>query len=469
VTASTASNASRFALRSDRVLVDRALRPAVVVVEGGRIADVLAPGAIDASSPLSVTDVEGVLLPGLVDSHVHMNEPGRTEWEGFETATAAAASGGVTTLVDMPLNCIPVTTSLAALEEKLAAVKDLLAVDVGFWGGVVPGNAGSGELAKMAARGMLGAKCFLCHSGIDDFPASREEDLRAAMPILRDAGIPLLVHAELEVTTTRAGDRVPSCDSGDPAEYASYLASRPNAFEDEAIEMVIRLCRETRCRVHVVHLSSGTALPMIRAAKDEGLPFTVETCPHYLCLTAEEVPRGATQYKCAPPIREAANRELLWQGVREGVIDLVTSDHSPCTPHLKKPLTPDGRGGDFCGAWGGIASLSLGLPSVWTEASRREIALVDVVRRMSEEPARLAGLGRTKGRIAKGLDADLCVFDPEAAFPVGERDLHFRHKVSPYLGRALRGRVTSTWLRGERVFSGGSPIPAGGRAVLSHD
>ena len=455
------------------MLVDRTLRPAVVVVEAGRIADVLAPGAIDASSPLPVTDVEGVLLPGLVDSHVHMNEPGRTEWEGFETATAAAASGGVTTLVDMPLNCIPVTTSLAALETKLEAVRSLLAVDVGFWGGVVPANTtgagGAAELEKMARRGMLGAKCFLCHSGIDDFPASREEDLRAAMPVLRDADIPLLVHAELELATTRAGARVPSCDSGDPAEYASYLASRPNAFEDEAIEMVIRLCRETRCRVHVVHLSSGTALPMIRAAKDEGLPFTVETCPHYLCLTAEEVPRGATEYKCAPPIREAANRELLWQGVREGVIDLVTSDHSPCTPHLKKPLLPDGQGGDFCGAWGGIASLSLGLPSVWTEASRRELTLVDVVRRMSEEPARLAGLGSTKGRIAKGLDADLCVFDPDADFPVAERDLLFRHKVSPYLGRALRGRVTHTWLRGQPIYETGTLRPAQGRALSSHD
>ena len=451
--------ASRFALRSDRVLVEGALRPAVVVVEGERILDVLATQAIDASSPLPIEDVPGVLLPGLVDSHVHMNEPGRTEWEGFETATAAAASGGVTTLVDMPLNCIPVTTSLAALEEKLAAVRDLLAVDVGFWGGVVPGNAR--ELAAMASRGRLGAKCFLCHSGIDDFPASREEDLRAAMPILRDAGIPLLVHAELELTTTKDGARVPSCDSGDPAEYASYLASRPHAFEDEAIELVIRLCRETRCAVHVVHLSSGTALPMIRAAKDEGLPFTVETCPHYLCLTAEEVPRGATQYKCAPPIRKAANRELLWQGVREGVIDLVTSDHSPCTPHLKKPDT-----GDFCGAWGGIASLSLGLSSVWTEASERELTLVDVVRRMSEEPARLAGLSTKKGRIAKGFDADLCVFDLEGSLDVVPETLRFKHKISPYVGRTLKGRVTDTWLRGARIFQADSLRPAAGKALL---
>jgi len=308
---------SRFALRAERALVDGILRPALVVVEDGRIADVLPYGDLGSLGlSVPVEDLSGVLLPGLVDSHVHMNEPGRTEWEGFETATAAAASGGVTTLVDMPLNCIPVTTSRTALETKLAAVKELLAVDVGFWGGVVPGNAD--ELAAMSERGMLGAKCFLCHSGIEDFPASREEDLRIAMPILKDAGVPLLVHAELELTRTPAGPLVPGCNPGPPADAASYPPSVPNPSKDEAIAMVIRLCRETRCPVHVVHLSSGTALPMIRAAKDEGLPFTVETCPHYLCLSAEEVPRGATQYKCAPPIREAANRGLPWAGVRRG-------------------------------------------------------------------------------------------------------------------------------------------------------
>jgi allantoinase len=457
----SAAMPNRFALRSDRVLVDGALRPAVVVIEDGRIADVLGHGELAAtSSPLPVEEVAGVLLPGLVDSHVHVNEPGRTEWEGFETATAAAASGGVTTLVDMPLNCIPVTTSRAALDEKLAAVGSLLAVDVGFWGGVVPGNAA--ELAAMAERGMLGAKCFLCHSGIDDFPASREEDLRAAMPVLRDAGVPLLVHAELELTHDASGAPIPSCaTAGDVAEYASYLASRPNLFEDEAIAMVLRLCRETRCPVHVVHLSSASALPMIRAAKDEGLPFTVETCPHYLCLAAEQIPRGATQFKCAPPIREAANQELLWRGVEEGVIDLVTSDHSPCTPHLKKP-----EAGDFCGAWGGIASLSLGLSSVWSSAHARGLRLEEVVTPMSEEPARLAGLRGRKGRIARGLDADLCVFDPDARWEVTPADLRFRHKVSPYLGVTLRGRVTSTWLRGARVYDGATTTPSSGRSIL---
>ena len=415
------------------------------MIEDGRIADVLGFGEVEGAET-----IDTVLLPGLVDTHVHMNEPGRTEWEGFATATEAAAVGGVTTLVDMPLNCIPVTTSLAALDTKLDAVRDLLAVDVGFWGGVVPGNAH--ELAPMAARGMLGAKCFLCHSGIDDFPASSEADLRAAMPVLRDAGVPLLVHAELEHAAA------PSCEG---RAYSSYLASRPRAWEDDAVRMVIDLCRETRCAVHVVHLSSASALPLIRAAKDEGLPFTVETCPHYLCLSAEEIADGRTEFKCAPPIRERENQELLWRGVEDGTIDLVTSDHSPCTPHLKKP-----EEGDFGGAWGGIASLQLGLPSVWSRATVRGMRLEDVVRRMSETPARLAGLTRTKGRIAKGMDADLCAFDPEARWTVAASDLRFRHKVSPYVGREVRGRVVKTWLRGRAIAESGSLVERSGRPLL---
>jgi allantoinase len=425
----------RHAVRSERTLIEGKLRAAMVVIGDGVIVEVLPFGEPMGATP--VETVTGVLLPGLVDTHVHINEPGRTEWEGFATATAAAASGGVTTLVDMPLNCIPVTTTQAALATKKDAVDELLEVDVGFWGGVVPGNAG--ELAKMAERGMLGAKCFLCHSGIDDFPASSEADLRAAMPILRDAGVPLLVHAELET-----GD-VPAC-AGDVRKYTTYLASRPRSMENAAIAMVIGLCRETRCAVHVVHLSSSTALPLIRAAKDEGLPFTVETCPHYLCLEAEQIPDGATEFKCAPPIREHENREALWAGVRDGTIDLVTTDHSPCTPGLKKPDE-----GDFCGAWGGIASLSLGLSSVWNEASARGVSLEDVVVRMSERPAKLAGLSSRKGRIAKGMDADLCAFDPAPRWSVTADALRFRHKVSPYVGRDVRGRVDATWLRGERI------------------
>lgn len=430
----------RHAIQCERTLIDGRLRPATVVVEAGRIADVLGYGALAATPAVPLTTVSSVLLPGLVDTHVHVNEPGRTAWEGFATATRAAAAGGVTTLVDMPLNCIPVTTTQAAFAAKRESVRGLLEVDVGFWGGVVPGNAG--ELGRMAEAGMLGAKCFLCHSGIDDFPASGAEDLRAAMPILRDAGVPLLVHAELE-----RGD-LPPC-AGDTRRYATYLASRPPSMEDAAIALVIELCRQTRCAVHVVHLSSASALGLVRAAKDEGLPFTVETCPHYLCLEAEAIPDGATEYKCAPPIRDHANREALWAGVRDGTIDLVTTDHSPCTPELKRPAE-----GDFCGAWGGIASLSLGLSSVWSEASARGMPLEEVVVRMSERPARLAGLASRKGRIGKGMDADLCAFDPDARWTVERAALRFKNKVSPYVGRTLRGAVEAVWLRGERLEDG---------------
>jgi allantoinase len=442
---------ARTAIRGKRVLIDGAFRPACVVIEHGRISDVVAWDALDGVE-FDVEQLETALLPGLVDTHVHMNEPGRTDWEGFESATRAAATGGVTTLVDMPLNNIPVTTSLAALDTKLAAVGEFLAVDVGFWGGVVPGNAS--ELGAMAARGMLGAKCFLCHSGIDDFPPAGVDDLRLAMPILRDAGIPLLVHAELELANT------PQC-AGDVRAYHTYLASRPRAWEDAAVAQMIALCRETGARVHIVHLSSASALPMIRAAKDEGLPFSVETCPHYLCLSAEEVPPGATEWKCSPPIRESENREALWLGLENGVIDFVTSDHSPCTPHLKKP-----EAGDFCGAWGGIASLQLGLPSVWAHASRRGFALEQLVTLMSERPAQLAGLTGRKGRIARGYDADLTAFTPDGASIVTRETLQFRHKVSPYVGRETLGRVAKTWLRGTCIYDGSVHTGKLGRPIL---
>ena len=345
--------------------------------------------------------------------------------------------------------------TVAGLEAKLADLqaepRNSLHVDVGFWGGVVPGNAG--ELAGLAQRGILGAKAFLCHSGIDEFPASDADTLRAAMVVLREAGLPLLAHAEIEGALPDDGEL-----EGDPRRYDSWLCRRPAAWEEAAIELLIALCRETGCAVHIVHLSAASALPVLREARAEGLPISVETCPHYLCLCAEEVPEGATIYKCAPPIREAANRDALWAGLREGVIDLVVTDHSPCTPALKD--------GGFIEAWGGIASLSLGLSSVWTEASARGFSLEDIARWMAAAPAKLTGLAARKGALAPGCDADLVVFDPERGFEVCVEDLHFRHEVSPWIGRALRGRVLRTWLRGELVYSlGEGHTEARGRPV----
>jgi allantoinase len=425
----------RFALRSTRVVTAGGVGPATVIVEHGRVAAVGEYGA----SPSPVTDLgDAVLSPGLVDCHVHVNEPGRTEWEGFETATRAAAAGGVTTLVDMPLNSTPVTTDRAALEAKLRAAADKCYVDVGFWGGVVPGNGPA--LAGLAEAGALGCKAFLVHSGIDDFPNVTEADLARAMPVLRDLGLPLLAHAELDLGAPEPADR---------RAYSGYLASRPAAWEDAAIELLVRLCRATRCPVHVVHLSSASSLPTLRRAKHDGLPITVETCPHYLCFDAESIPEGATEFKCAPPIRTRENREALWTALFDGTIDFVITDHSPCSPALK--LREEG---DFVHAWGGVASLQLGLPAVWSEARRRGAGLAQLAAWTSARPAVFAGVGRRKGRIAPGFDADFVIWDPDAAFVVDPERLFFRHRVSPYVGRELRGVVRETWLRGRRVFDG---------------
>ncbi len=414
-------------------LIDGSFRAAAVVVEGESIVAVL-PAPPPGADVVTLADDE-VLLPALVDTHVHMNEPGRVEWEGFATATRAAAAGGITTVVDMPLNSIPVTTTRAAFDAKVAAAEGKLAVDVGLWGGVVPGNLA--ELRPMVEAGAFGFKCFTCPSGIDEFPPVSEADMRAAMRALRPLGVPLLVHAELELEGTN-----PYADSS-PRAYLRYLHSRPRAWEDAAIAMTIRLVRETGCAAHIVHLSSSDALPMIKAAKAEGLPLTAETCPHYLVLDAEAVPDGATEYKCAPPIRERDNRDALWRGLGEGVIDYVLSDHSPCTPALKVP-----ERGDFLEAWGGIASLQLGLPNIWTEARRRGFAITDVVRWMSAGPARFLGLER---RIAPGARADFIVFAPEDDVTIAAEALLHRHKLTPYLGRRVSGAVRSTWMRGAPI------------------
>lgn len=410
-------------IASTRIVFPDGIRPAALVIEGGRIA------AIEPHGRADVDYGELVVMPGLVDSHVHVNEPGRTEWEGFETATRAARAGGITTIVDMPLNSLPTTTSRDALEIKQRHAHGN--VHVALWGGVVPGN--TGELRPMIEAGARGFKCFLVHSGVDEFPNVNERELFDAARTLAGSGAPLLVHAEL-------GEHLHE-PHGDPADYATYLRSRPNAAEDAAIEMLLRVCRETGARIHVVHLSSASALSILRRARAEGLPLTAETTPHYLHFDAESIPHGRTEFKCAPPIREQANRDALWRGLAEGLIDLVVSDHSPCTPELKR--------GDFLAAWGGIASLQFVLPIVWTNARARGFAIDDLARWCCAAPARLAGLS-TKGRIATGMDADLVVWNPEETFTVTPDLIQHRHKVTPYLGAELRGVVKEVIVGGAR-------------------
>lgn len=440
-----------LALRARRVILPEGERDAVVLVRAGRIHAVVANDAVPQGTPIEDLG-ELVLMPGLVDSHVHVNEPGRAEWEGFGSATRAAAAGGVTTLVDMPLNSSPVTTTCDALERKREAAHGRGRVDCAFWGGLVPGNAG--EIGRLLGAGARGVKAFLVHSGIDDFPAATEADLRAALPVLAEHGKPLLVHAELATQ--------PAEPHGDPRRYSTWLRSRPPSWEREAVALLLRLCRELRSPIHVVHLSAASAAGLLAEARREGLPLSAETCPHYLALAAEEVEDGRTEFKCAPPVRERANRDALWDALLDGTIGLVVSDHSPCLPELKRA-----ESGDFIAAWGGIASLQLALPVVWTEARRRGVGLERVASWMAEAPARLAGFGASKGRIAAGCDADLVAFDPEATFEVEAAAIHHRHKLTPYRGRTLRGVVRKTWLRGRPVFEDGSFEGAPAGALLS--
>ena len=441
-------------IRSTRVVLANGVTPgAVHVADSGRI-DRIAD--YDAPLPGAATLHDGgalVIMPGVVDTHVHVNEPGRTDWEGFDTATAAAAAGGVTTIVDMPLNSIPATTTTAALAAKRAAARGTARVDVACWGGVVPGN--TRELAGMCAAGVCGFKCFLVPSGVDEFPAVSAVDLRAALPILADHGAPLLVHAESPGALAGVADGAPR------DRYATWLTSRPDRAEVEAIELMIALCRESGTRVHIVHLSSAQALPPLRAARARGLPITVETCPHYLTFAAEDIGDGDTRFKCAPPIRSRGNREALWAALQGADIDLVASDHSPCPPLMKTR-------GDFIGAWGGIGSLELSLAAVWTGASRRGSSIADVVRWQCARPAALAGLSHRKGALAEGLDADVVVFDPDATRTIDARTLHQRHTITPYDGLTLRGIVRETYVRGRLVYrDGGAVAAAGGGELLA--
>lgn len=443
---------------SRRVVLPHEVRPAAVLVdtESGRITRIAEP---DAFGPVDeLYDLgDHALLPGLIDPHVHINEPGRTHWEGFETGTRAAAAGGITTIVDMPLNCLPPTTTVAGLEAKRTAAAGKCMVDWRPWGGAENGN--QSDLAPLASAGVPGFKCFLVYPGCDGLGLLDEPNLRAAMPILAELGLPLLVHAELPGPIDAAAKAIARKS---PRRYANYLASRPDEAELAAIRLLIALCREFRAPIHIVHLATALALPMLKAAKAEGLPITVETCPHYLHFAAEDIPNGATQYKCAPPIRSRANRDLLLQAVADGTLDLIASDHSPCPPDMKGL-----EAGDFLKAWGGIASLSLGASILATNLGDKDGELLSqIARLLSANPAKLAGIAHRKGRIAEGFDADLTVFAPEESFTVTPSDLHFRHPISPYLGERLTGRAKQTILRGQLIFNNGAfPSPPIGREV----
>lgn len=433
-------------VRSRRVMLPDGVTPATIRINDGRIVSV---GAYD-DHPAGTRELDIgalVVLPGLVDTHVHINDPGRADWEGFEHATHAAAAGGVTTLVDMPLNSIPATTTVAALEAKRAAASGQCHVDVGFWGGVVPGN--TEHLAPLARAGVLGFKCFLSPSGVDEFPSVGEDDLREAFPVLATLGLPLLVHAELPALLV---DPVTSGDlSPDPRRYATWLDSRPPESERAAIDLMIRLAREFGSRVHIVHLAAPDALPSISAAKREGLLLTVETCPHYLTFIAEEIGDGQTAFKCAPPIRQRGHREGLWKGLEEGEIDLIATDHSPAVPQLKGLAE-----GNFLQAWGGISSLQLGLAAVWTATFARDLPMHWLARWLAQGPAQLAGLERMKGAIVPGCDADLVFWDPDVVTTVDAARLFHRHPLTPYHGARLRGQVKTTMLRGNVIFDDGA-------------
>ncbi|HET7691476.1 MAG TPA: allantoinase AllB, partial [Gemmatimonadota bacterium] len=426
------------------------VHPAAIVVSAGRI-DRVAPvdAALDAEAVIDARD--SVVMAGLVDTHVHVDDPGRSDWEGFESAGRAAAAGGTTTIVDMPLNSSPVTTTVSALEAKAAAATGACLVDYGFWGGIVPGNLA--ELAPLLDAGALGFKAFLVPSGIEEFPPVDDATLGAAMSAVAGRGAPVLVHAEDAAEIGRAADEL----AAQPASHVAWAASRPATAEARAVARVAILAGSTGTRAHIVHVSSEEALTEIRRAKSAGTPLTAETCPHYLCFASEDVADGDTRFKCAPPIRDARHRDALWRGLHDGTLDLVASDHSPCPPALKPA-------GDFGKAWGGIAGLELRLPATWTEARRRGESLVEIARWLAEAPARLAGLSDRKGRIHAGLDADLVIWDPAREFEVEASALHQRHCANPWEGRTLAGVVETTLLRGRVVYDRGSfPGSADGR------
>lgn len=432
----TLMRAQRIVIRANRAWIDGEFRRAAVIIEDGVITGLAEPHARVPRATQIVVPDDAVLLPGLVDSHVHVNEPGRTDWEGFESATLAAAAGGVTTIVDMPLNSIPPTTTPEALEIKRDAARSKVHVDVGFWGGAIPENLG--HLAAVYAAGVYGFKAFLSPSGVDEFPHLTTEQLHEAMTELAAVDARLIVHAEDPALLAADGE----LGRG----YSAFLASRPAASEESAIGQVIDAARSAHAKAHILHVSDGSALPAIRTAKAEGIDLTAETCPHYLTFTAEMIPDGASEFKCCPPIRESSNRDLLWEGIVDGTIDAIVSDHSPSTVELKKK-----GDGDFGLAWGGISGLQLGLSAVWTEAKRRGISLDTLMPLFTTGPARVAGLTGV-GEIVIGADANLTVFGLADAYTVDSRELMHKNPISAYDGLALRGAVRRTWLRGETIF-----------------
>jgi allantoinase len=434
-------------VRGQRVLTSDGERPAAIHIRGGVIVAVTPYDDVPPGAAIHEAG-DSVVMPGLVDTHVHINEPGRSDWEGFSSATRAAAAGGVTTIIEMPLNSIPSTNTSAALREKVAAASGKLSVDVGFWGGVVPGNAG--QLASLWEAGAFGFKCFMVPSGTDEFQSVAPEDLRQALPVLAALQAPLLAHAELPGPIDLAAEESAKAPGHSPRKHSAWLAARPRKAENEAIALLLELAREFKTHIHVVHVSSSDALPLLRQAHQEKLPVTSETCPHYLTFASEEIADAATEFKCAPPIRERENNEKLWQALADGTIQMIATDHSPCLPAMKLPDE-----GDFLRAWGGIASLQLSLAAVWTQAHTRGYSVARMATWLCTNPARLAGIEKKKGSIAVGCDADLVVWNPGATFTVDPERLHHRHKITPYAGRTLHGVVETTFLRGRPVFNRG--------------
>ncbi len=430
-----------FAIYSKNILTSEGFKEGYLAVKDGKTQEVLSH---NSKPDCPIEDVgESVVMPGIVDCHVHINEPGRTDWEGFETATKAAAAGGITTLIDMPLNCSPVTTTAKALNTKLEAIKGKLWVDCGFWGGIIPDNIN--ELAPLLEAGVMGCKVFLIDSGIDEFPNVTEKDLHESMPVLKKYGVPLLVHAEIESIPGQTGEY------NNPQSYAAFLNSRPKEIEDNAVNLMIRLCKEYQTKTHIVHLSSAGALQAIKEARHSGLPFSAETCPHYLTFNAEEIHDGDTRFKCCPPIREKANNEKLWDALKTGIIDFIVSDHSPCTANLKLL-----EKGDIEHAWGGISGLQFSLSIIWTEAIRRGLNLEDLSRLMSQKTSSFIGLGDKKGKIAPGYDADYVIWNPDKSFKIEEEMIQHKNKVTPYLNKELFGVIEKTYVRGNKVYDCGN-------------